>query len=629
MKRVLLVFMASALGLSLNAQVKMYGDKPIKAKPIEITDAVVQGSQQGKIVEKPRTNKAIGDKKEVLGSTYYDLQTNSTVQDRIVMNSSGDISATWTASEENSTSFTDRGTGYSHYDPNTSTWTLSTDYPRIESDRCGWSNMMYDGSGGELIVAHSTASNVLKLNKRSSIGTGTWTEKNVSNTHLTWSRAAMGGTDGNTLHIIGATDTSDWASFQNMSRAIVYYRSQDAGSTFDKVDVILPGIDSAASGPSELSGRKNGWSIDAYSIAAKGNVVAFAIFNRFSDIILMKSTDNGNNWTKTIVNDFPYRSFHEMDLQCDSSHRHVTSDESGAILIDNNNVVHLTWGRATVRNNETNDDGFFYLTPFTDSLGYWNENMGANNSSTCGYFIDKNNNGIIDVGSVGDYFQGSWIASPNMSLGSDGSVWVVYSAISEDTVWASDFTTGMRHLYLVRSKDGGSSWSDPYDITARFDPNDIDLSENVYPDMVNTTDQFIRLIYQNDWHPSVYVPTIGGGTGNYTLQTQATVNDIIYLKIDTALTVGIEKVISGVGETGVSPNPSEGLVDLTINVYKDLDVNVYVTNLSGQVVHTYRRSALKVGKNRIQMDLSNLTSGMYFINIQAGQSLITEKLILK
>ena len=626
MKKIFLVLISGALTFSLNAQVRFSGTDYIKVKHVQISDLPAQNTLKGNRIEPPRATKS-QNSSEVLGSTYYDLQTNSAVQDRIVMNSNGDISATWTASEENSTSFSDRGTGYSHFDPNTNTWTLSPDYPRIEQERCGWSSMLYDGNGGELIVSHTTTSALnLKLNKRSAIGTGNWTQKDVSSTNLWWSRAAMGGTDGNTLHIIAVTnDTNKVANFQNMYHAVVYYRSQDGGSTFDMVDVILPGIDSAAYGQSGTNFLKSTMANDAYAIAAKGNVVAFAIFNRFNDIILMKSTDNGTNWTKTIVNDFPYNNYYQMDNFCDSSHRHITSDNAGAILIDANNMVHLTWGRATVRNNEVVDDGFYYLTGFTDSLGYWNESMGANNPSTCGFFVDKNNNGIIDVGAVGDYYQDGWLSYPNMSLGSDGSIWMAYSGLSEDTVWASDFSTGMRHIYVVRSTDGGMSWSDPYDLT----PEEPDLSENVYPDMVNTTDGHLRLIYQHDWHPSVFVSSIGASPSNYTQQTQATLNDIIYLEVDTSLTIGIEKVISGVGETGVFPNPTEGQVILSIRVYKDIDVNVNVTNMSGQVVHTYRRSALKVGKNQVGMDLSSLTSGMYFINIQAGESLITEKLILK
>ena len=110
MKKVLLITMPFAMAFGLSAQVSLKDQKIVEARNIEVTDAVVQGNQTGKILDKPRTNeKSHG---VTLGSTYYDLQTNSAVQDRLVMNSNGDISAAWTASRENSTTFSDRGTGY-------------------------------------------------------------------------------------------------------------------------------------------------------------------------------------------------------------------------------------------------------------------------------------------------------------------------------------------------------------------------------------------------------------------------------------------------------------------------------------------------------------------------------------
>ena len=626
MKKNILIIVTVVIATCAQAQININKPRSVEVTNYEVTDNAFKLTQPVKTVTRPETNeKNVG---VTLGTTYYDLQTNSAVQDRIVMNGNGDISAAWTASEENSTSFSDRGTGYAHRDPGTGEWTLSPNYPRIENERCGWASMLYDGNGGELIVSHTTTAALnLKLNKRPSIGTGNWTQKDVSSTKLWWNRAAMGGNDGNTLHIIAATDTAAYANHQNMYRAIVYYRSQDAGSTFDKVDVILPGIDSAAYGTSGPSFNKGTLSTDAYAIAAKGNTVAFAIFNKWNDIILMKSTNNGDSWTKTIVSDFPYKNFYELDNLCDSSHRHITSDNSGAILIDATGKVHLTWGRIIVRNNDVVGDEFFYLTSWVDSLGYWNESMGANNPSTCGYYIDKNNNGLFDFTTVGDYFQGGWLSYPNMSLGSDGSIYTVYSAVSEDTVWASDGGTAMRHIYLVRSKDGGTTWGEPTDLT----PYDPDLSESVYPDMVSTTDNNIRLIYQHDWHPSIYVSQIGASPSpqNYTRQTQATENEIVYLEIDTSLTIGIENVISGIGETGVFPNPSDGIVNLSINVYKDVNVRVSVSNLSGQVVYRYQKSILKPGRNLIDMNLSSLEPGIYFLNVNAEGSIMSEKLILK
>ena len=39
--------------------------------------------------------------------------------------------------------------------------------------------------------------------------------------------------------------------------------------------------------------------------AAQGETVALAYFNGWADSFIMKSTDNGDNWTKTIFHRFP------------------------------------------------------------------------------------------------------------------------------------------------------------------------------------------------------------------------------------------------------------------------------------------------------------------------------------
>ena len=63
----------------------------------------------------------IGFEKTV-GTTYYDLQSNACVQDRIVMHDKG-ISVAWTMSQQFNASHADRGTGYNFLDFNTGNWT--------------------------------------------------------------------------------------------------------------------------------------------------------------------------------------------------------------------------------------------------------------------------------------------------------------------------------------------------------------------------------------------------------------------------------------------------------------------------------------------------------------------------
>ena len=53
----------------------------------------------------------------VIGTTMYDLQTNASVCNRVVLNSDNTISATWTMSHDSDpTSSPNRGTGYNYFD---------------------------------------------------------------------------------------------------------------------------------------------------------------------------------------------------------------------------------------------------------------------------------------------------------------------------------------------------------------------------------------------------------------------------------------------------------------------------------------------------------------------------------
>lgn len=621
MKRVLLFTIAIAQAWALSAQVSYDGKKQYET--IRYSD-FVKGDVPGPSKKGPVGDKVSGNNKSypetILGITNYDLQTNATVHDRIAVSPTGDISVVWTASETNDIAFPDRGTGYTHYSPSLANWEESPSYPRIESDRCGWPTVLYDGDGGEIVISHSTASLVMKLNKRSTIGTGEWSESNISSTYLTWNRATMGGSDGNSIHMIAATNEADSANFEGMAQAIVYYRSTDKGDNWDKQDLILPGLGSA-----DL-GKGNVISADAYSIVADGNHIAIGVFNAFNDVILLESMNNGDTWTSKVVHNFGYKGFTDFDLN-HGLDTIVTCDASGSMIIDDNGVVHMTWGRMSITNSTQGDELFnrFY---FTDSLVYY-RNSNPPLKAFCGYYDDANNNNTVDVSFWADYgFQGA-VSFPNMAVGTNGDIYVLYTGLAEDAISSIDGSTTMRHLYLTTSTDGGNSFSTPEDLTT----TDIDLSENVYGDIHNVVDSNgVRIVYQRDAYPSVFVPTIAatGSPGtSETWQLSISQNGIVYLGIDTNTTVGIEHVISPVQESNIYPNPSDGLVDMTIRVFKDVAVDLFITNQKGQVVYTYNDQPLVQGRNQIQLDLTALKPGMYFVNLRTEDTGFTEKILIK
>jgi hypothetical protein len=68
------------------------------------------------------------------------------------------------------------------------------------------------------------------------------------------------------------------------------------------------------------------------------------------------------------------------------------------------------------------------------------------------------------------------------------------------------------------------------------------------------------------------------------------------------------------------PNPSTGIVNLKASA----NSNVEVFNTIGELV-----KIVKLENSNSQIDLSNLAKGVYFVNINSGNAVKTEKLILK
>ncbi len=83
----------------------------------------------------------------------YDLQTNSSTQNRIYLYDDGTIGSTWNMGFD-SPNFADRGTGYNYYDGNN--WGISTN-GQIEPYKTGWPSYTPYGENGELFVMTSHA----------------------------------------------------------------------------------------------------------------------------------------------------------------------------------------------------------------------------------------------------------------------------------------------------------------------------------------------------------------------------------------------------------------------------------------------------------------------------------------
>jgi hypothetical protein len=616
MKRLVLFSIAFIQAVAVSAQSNISSnDKIWMPAPTTIKDVPSTSGQKSTYGNIKSTNdKGLGER--VLGTTTYDLQTNNTVHDRIVRDTNGNMSVAWIASLSTSSAFADRGTGYSHYDVGSDVWTLSPNYPRIESDRCGWPSILYDGNGGEIIISHSTASERLKLNSRSTIGAGSWSEKYIGTGWYTWNRAVMGGSDGNTIHMIVASTDADSLNNQNLTNAVLYFRSQDAGLTFDVVASILPGLDSGSVGTGAAL------TVDAYAIAANGNHVAFGVFNAFNDVILMESFDNGSTWTSKVVWDFPYKGYSDFAQNHDTTYIE-SCDGAGTIIIDDNDVVNMSWGRQFIFPDQAGAG--YYRRSFTDSLRFY-RNSSPSYIGFAGNWLDANADSMYLT--TASYFgiQSSIITFPNLSASGD-SLYLIYNSIT-DTLVSGINQARLLHVFLVRSGDNGATWSSPIDLT----PGD-QFAEYVFGDILPTTDDKLRMIYHRDAYPGnyLYYTLQTAPSANYIWQENVSDNDVIYLEITLGgggIGIGLEKVLNPKNESGVYPNPSNGNVNLSLVLYQDFDVTIHVHDVNGKVVHTFNGD-IKKGRNQIEMDLSHLDPGMYIVNIAADGEVLTEKVIIE
>ncbi len=552
----------------------------------------------------------------IIGTTGYQLQTNASVCRRMIVKADGTMSATWTMSMVNDAAWADRGTGYNYF--NGTSWGAAPT-ARQENIRVGWPNVGLTTGGKEVIVTHE-ASNVHHIT-RGTFGSGAWTDAALGHPDV-WPRLAVGGANGMTLHVISQTTGVGNPPFMGQDGAVSYSRSLDGGTTWDKLRTVIPQIDASS---------YLGFGGDSYSIDAKGDTIAIVLGGFDVDVVLIKSINNGDTWTKTIVKAFPISMFDgtttPSDVDGDSVADTVeTNDASLHVLLDNQGMAHVWYGGMRVFSDGT---GLSYF-PFTDGLYYWNESMGATAPYLIATALDLNANSTLDVTAQGRY-QTSMSSMPSAGIDASGAIYVAYSSLFEGD--AENGTPGdgnsYRHIYLLKTSDNGQTWCGPLDVT---DPNgSVGYMEGVFPSVAKRVNADVHLVQQID-----AVPGHGIGTSNPDVNNNGQIADMVYTKTPVAdftsapcySVVGINELGQNNATISVYPNPAFDVVNISIASKVNAKAVVSVYNSVGQKVSQIT-SNLTVGANTLNVNTSNYDAGIYFISANIEGKLYTQKVIVK
>jgi len=559
----------------------------------------------------------------IIGETWYDLQSNSSMMNRMYSYPDGTMAGVWTRGMT-PTAYSDRGTGYNYYDG--SAW---GPYPteRIETTRTGWPSYAPYGANGEIVCAHTFTAAGLVLSWRENKGTGDWNYASLvgppGHEGIAWPRMITSGENHEVIHVIAnvPSTVNGGSPYEGQDGALSYSRSTDGGQTWDPDNIILEGMGAdyfSTIGPDDYA-----WA------EPHGNTIAFVYFGGITDGIVMKSMDGGDTWERITFYNSPDPFFDGNGgnlPQCGGG------DGYNAIVIDDNDVVHVAFGRQ-IHMDDTPDDDTWSYYPYSDGLVYWNEGMAPLDTAKIGAEIIPEDwantylyqNGMLaawtqDHGTdtiigVAPYYA-SLVSMPQMVL-HDGVLQLFYGGLAvgyDNTVY------NFRHIWGRRTEMDGK-WSEFTDYTG--DVFHL-FSECVFPSASPyATNGLYHVLYQSDSYPGTSLQPSDAPSQDPAL------NNMVYLPVMTA-PVGVQDNIEATFEVSQNqPNPAYGMTTIVVNLKERGNIHLAISNLLGQTVYETMQESSNLGSNPIRVDVSNFDSGIYIYTVEVGNQKVSNKMLVK
>ncbi|MCF8232443.1 MAG: T9SS type A sorting domain-containing protein [Bacteroidales bacterium] len=566
-----------------------------------------------------------------LGETYMDRQTYGVSRQQIYQHNDDYVVSVWTITEDYEGGFEDMGTAYSYKPSIGADWESQPDTPtRIESMKSRYPSYAPYGENGEVIV--SQQSDGLNVYTRPEKGEGEWEhhllEPSGDVPALKYPHMITSGENHQVLHIAAVTNIP----YEGQESALLYFRSQDGGQTWDQQNVILEGTGSEHY--TAIYGDEYGW-------AQKDSKIALVVTSPWHDLFYLESEDNGDSWQKHMVWEHPYPMF---DFETT-----VTTDTlwcpggSMDAVYDETDSLHIAFGLTRVMHQETGYD--FTHFPWTDGIVHWSESFqpftASNQHSALshdnleigkhlvGWSVDKNSNNLFD--NAGEYGLGQY---PNLGMST------MPSLSRQD----HDYTIALSYLTPNEERNSGEAfyrnvYAKPYYFTPLSDTLRelgstifmhegpiYDYEEFFYPQLPpwNNSYLFIHNLYHST--PEIYFP----GQGYFT-QVMITEYDKYWWEGNPLpFTTGINQSTS-TNRIRVSPNhpnPFSGQTLINVKLPSAVTMHLEVRDMQGKKVYTHQIKGHR-GNNHIILPATNLKPGIYLYTVSAGEKSITRKMVVK
>jgi hypothetical protein len=600
--------------------------------PVSLDDVLVnRNSSNNSLAPQPikRTFSSVSE--TIIGNTSYDLQTNSSIQNRLLRHSDGTVSATWTFAPLGSPAgFPIRGTGYNYFDG--TTWGPIPTLPIEVNYRTGWPNVIATPSNKEIVINHSSTLPGILVQSRSTKGTGAWTEFPTALGQFpndAWTKAINGGANGQTVHTLNQGSGIHGVPYLNQTGPLLYSRSPNEGVSWPVFRSLIPETDST---------HYIGFGADCYSLDSKGDTVVIVIGDFLTDLLLLKSFNNGTTWTSQIIQAFfkpKYKqsldSFPDLNGNNSSADDFVEGPSGDAcVLIDKLGKIHVWWSNVLMQDSSAfSAVGFFPNS--LDGLLYWNDGFASGQAPDTIAFAEDglNANGILDLpNGVGNNngmgtYRGSITQMPSAGVDANNNLFVAYQSYCEDCDTAA-FSTGHKHIYVKASTNQGLSWGAAFDIDQS---PDMQNQENVFACLAKNIDtNCISVIYQRDGAP-------GHSLSANTMEASwnSAFNEIIYACVSPSTILGLKALKTvALGNLAQNfPNPSHGVTNISYTIASQQSkVTFDVMDVLGNVVYTENLGNLKAGSYSLVLNTENFSTGVYFYTLSVNNLKETKKMLV-
>jgi hypothetical protein len=525
----------------------------------------------------------------ILGTTYYDYQSNGSSGNRIVICPDNSKYAAWM-----------RGFGwpyppalrhvyYNWADPDTFTWQHSAGSQVSENTNSGYTNIdIIDGNHG--VIAYHKDDDVYVAIEGDPIGYGQWHRYTVPNRVYpqstpspgicAWPYIAVDSHD--YIHVVTSENTN------KRIQRLLYTRSEDGGESWVDtalVDTVM--VIGAVIAASPVSGRV----VVAYP-RSQDTTTQWK-----NDIYYVVTDTSGTDW------DWRYGKHNVTNYLTDNDSLWAYTDMD--VIIDYNDNINLIWNAQWVT-----DESIYFKTFL--------------------FFYNEEANEIVEITHkpeslwVAD-IEGAWNRTIcKMNLGvheSSEAIFATWTQFDTSDVSAGGFANG--DLFMSYTVNNGYTWTTPVNMTNSQTPNcwPGECDSDHWSTLADVVDDNLHIFYTNDKDAGGIPQTEG----------QSSENPMMYLEYPNPLATGIKDNDNRPANYSLAqnyPNPFNAKTVISFELKNEGPVTLDVYNITGAKVTTLVDGVMNAGQHQVTWDASDAASGVYYYRINANGINETKQAVL-